>query len=72
MGQQISEKALDPYERRTLNLLKNKGKLKFAEIIMRLGLTVKHGNRVLESLKEKGYVVFNSDNNRFLVYRETE
>jgi DNA-binding IclR family transcriptional regulator len=51
------EKELDPYERKVLNLLDSKQLLKFGEIIMRLGLSANHGQRVLNSLLDKKLVV---------------
>ena len=51
------EKELDPYERKVLNLLDSRKQLKFGEIIMRLGLSANHGQRVLNSLLDKKLVV---------------
>ena len=52
------EKDLDPYERKVLKLFKSrKQQLKFGEIIMRLGLSANHGQRVLNSLLDKQLVV---------------
>lgn len=53
MSQQKIVKDLDPYERKMLNLLENRGQMKFGEIIMRLGLSANHGQRVLNSLLDK-------------------
>ncbi|MEX0986709.1 MAG: hypothetical protein WD052_04465 [Bacteroidales bacterium] len=57
MSQQKVEKDLDPYERKMLKLIKDRGQLKFGEIIMRLGLSANHGQRVLNSLQAKQLVV---------------
>ncbi len=57
MSQQKLEKDLDPYERKVLKLFNSKEQLKFGEIIMRLGLSANHGQRVLNSLQDKQLVV---------------
>jgi DNA-binding IclR family transcriptional regulator len=56
MRRQTSDKELDPYERKVLKLLDEKSQLKFGEIIMRLGLSANHGQRVLGSLVDKKLV----------------
>lgn len=57
MNRQSVEKDLDPYERKMLKLLEDMGQLKFGEIIMRLGLSANHGQRVLNSLMDKKLLV---------------
>ncbi len=57
MSYQKAEKELDPYEKKVLNLLDSNQQLKFGEIIMRLGLSANHGQRVLNSLLDKKLVI---------------
>lgn len=72
MSDQKSINALDPYERKAVHLLEKRGNLKFGEIIMRLGLSATHGQRVLNSLKEKGYIVFQRESRKFRLFQEAE
>lgn len=58
------EKDLDPYERKMLKLLEDRGQLKFGEIIMRLGLSANHGQRVLNSLMDKKLLI-HGDGSRY-------
>ncbi len=48
---------LDPYERKTLKLIRQKGPVKFGEIIMRLALSANHGHRIISNLKKKELVM---------------
>ncbi len=64
MSQQNLEKELDPYERKMLKLFKERGQMKFGQIIMRLGLSANHGQRVLNSLLDKELVV-HGDGSRY-------
>ena len=57
MSQQKVEKELDPYERKMLKLVEERGQMKFGKIIMRLGLSANHGQRVLNSLLDKRLLV---------------
>jgi|GEM_PF-2766176 len=64
MSQQKVLKDLDPYERKMLGLLEESGQMKFGEIIMRLGLSANHGQRVLNSLLDKKLLV-HGDGSRY-------
>jgi DNA-binding Lrp family transcriptional regulator len=64
MSQQKVLKDLDPYEKKMLNLLEDSGQMKFGEIIMRLGLSANHGQRVLNSLLDKKILV-HGDGSRY-------
>jgi predicted transcriptional regulator len=57
MSRQTVEKDLDPYERKMLKLIKDSGEMKFGQIIMRLGLSANHGQRVLNSLMDKKLLI---------------
>ncbi|MCF8224338.1 MAG: MarR family transcriptional regulator [Bacteroidales bacterium] len=70
MSQQKVEKDLGPYERRMLSLLKQRGQLKFGEIIMRLGLSANHGQRVLHSLMDKGLIERGRETNYFRRFQD--
>lgn len=64
MSQQKVLKDLDPYEKKMLNLLEDSGQMKFGEIIMRLGLSANHGQRVLNALLDKKLLV-HGDGSRY-------
>jgi DNA-binding Lrp family transcriptional regulator len=64
MSQQKVLRELDPYEKQVLNLLEESGQMKFGQIIMRLGLSANHGQRVLNSLLDKKLLV-HGDGSRY-------
>jgi len=61
MDKKNLEKSLDPYERKMLKLFEDRGKMKFGQIIMRLGLSANHGQRVLNSLMDKKLVAHTNE-----------
>lgn len=65
-------KDLGPYERKIVSLLKQRGKLKFGEIIMRLGLSANHGQRVINSLRERGLIDLSRESNKFRLLQDVE
>ncbi len=69
MSYQRAEKELDPYERKVLNLLSRNHQMKFGEIIMRLGLSAHHGQRVLDSLRDKQLVV-HKEGSKYIIPEE--
>ena len=59
------EKELDPYEKQVVRLLEENEKMKFGRIIMRLGISARHGQRIIDSLKQRGLLVYREDSRYF-------
>ena len=64
MNQKKIVRDLDPYERQMFKMVQERGQMKFGEIIMRLGLSATHGQRVLNSLIDKK-LIFHGDGTRY-------
>lgn len=58
---------LGPYEKQVVRLLEDNGKMKFGHIIMRMGISARHGQRLIDSLKKRGMLIYLEDTRYFTI-----